>query len=428
MELKISSKLKELREANGLSQDEVAGKLGISSQAISKWEQGEIEPDFRSLAMLADIYKINIESLRDLTAAEQAERHEPNTKLLLITTGGTIGFESTEGVNVKKGVIAKHGFLNNVITNPKNNRIAIEVNNLFNIDSTSMTPGHWNRILDVLKQKHDDYDAFCITHGTNTMAQTASALSFGLECFNKPVFLTGSQVPLGVEGSDANQNFENMIRLARDFYTLMKGVWVVVGATVTTGVRIKKSSDVDYNAFSGHLDKRIIEFRPNGDVLVDEAALAKNNAYYEGNIVSVFHKYPTHIIASLNDHAGIDPEDVRVLVEHAGKKGFVYRGVGVGDVNQSMLEILAYLREKHIPIVATTQIADGVASMDTNIPGIMAKEHSAIPAYDMTIEAITAKMAYLIEKKTPYENFAGEMLRSHKGEINADKYIKSAIK
>ena len=344
-------------------------------------------------------------------------------KILFITTGGTISQEDVDGKHISEGDIANQGFLDFVRANPKNAELLIDVKNLFNIDSTNITPAHWNKILKLLEVQHYNYDAFCITHGTNTMAMTAAALSFGLKSFGKPVYMTGSQVPFGVEGADANQNFENMIRIARDYHVRMKGVFVVMGSSVMTGTRVKKVSDNDYHAFSNFQQSSLATFGSKSNLQFDEMRLAANNASFEPRgKIQVFSDYPTNGIVCITDHAGVDPYDLKILVEHAGKKGFIIRGTGVGDIHESFLPVLDFLREKEIPVVVTTQIPTGVASMDVNEPGILAEQHGAIPAYDMNIESMFAKMSFLLAEGIPYDRFKDEMLRNYKNEIDPTKY------
>jgi len=345
-------------------------------------------------------------------------------KILLLTTGGTIAQEDDgSGTHISVGATGKQGFLDYVRANPNNKDVVIDARNLFNIDSTNITPDHWNQILKVLEAEHYNYDAFCITHGTNTMGMTSSALAFGLKSFGKPVYMTGSQVPFGVEGADANLNFENMIRIARDYHTKMKGVFVVMGSAAMIGTRVKKTSDNDYHAFSSFQQNALASFGSKAQLQFDQARLEQNNAAYEPRgKIDVFSSYPTHTLVSITDHAGIDPNDLKILVEHGGKKGFIIRGVGVGDIHESFLPVLDYLREKKIPVMITTQIPTGVATMDVNEPGILAEQHGAIPAYDMNIESMAAKMGFLLAEGIPYENFKTEMHRNYKGEIDVAKH------
>jgi L-asparaginase len=85
---------------------------------------------------------------------------------------------------------------------------------LTDVDSSDIKPEHWISLVNHIKQEYDNYDAFIITHGTNTMGYTCAALSFALSNPNKPILLTGSQVSAGLPGSDGLTNLENTLRLA----------------------------------------------------------------------------------------------------------------------------------------------------------------------------------------------------------------------
>ncbi len=113
-------------------------------------------------------------------------------KILIITTGGTIGQEKDEN-NVSISTDIDHSmdfFTSDLI--PKNIEITFE--NLYNCDSSNVTPNHWKKIVKCLMENHDTYDGFIITHGTNTLDYTCAALTFMLEKFNKPIVLTRSSV------------------------------------------------------------------------------------------------------------------------------------------------------------------------------------------------------------------------------------------
>lgn len=109
-------------------------------------------------------------------------------KILIITTGGTIGQEKDEN-NVSISTDIDHSidfFTSDLI--PKDIELSFE--NLYNCDSSNVTPGHWSKIVKCLMKNYDNYDGFIITHGTNTLDYTCAALTFMLETFNKPIVLT----------------------------------------------------------------------------------------------------------------------------------------------------------------------------------------------------------------------------------------------
>ena len=123
----------------------------------------------------------------------------------------------------------------------------IDVRNIMNIDSSNAVPENWQQIAQAISEEYDKYDGFLITHGTNTMAYTASALSFALQNLGKPVVLTGAQVPAEVISTDGRNNLVNALRVC----TLdISGVFVVFGSKIIMGVRSKKISESDLDAFA----------------------------------------------------------------------------------------------------------------------------------------------------------------------------------
>ena len=113
-------------------------------------------------------------------------------KILIITTGGTIGQEKDENhVSISTDIDHSMDFFKSDLI-PKDVEFSFE--NLYNCDSSNVTPNHWAKIVKCLMQKHDNYDGFIITHGTNTLDYTCAALTFMLETFNKPIVLTRCSV------------------------------------------------------------------------------------------------------------------------------------------------------------------------------------------------------------------------------------------
>ena len=132
-------------------------------------------------------------------------------------TGGTIGMKPS-----RQGYVPAAGFLGNTLANmPEFHRPEMplytlhEYDNL--IDSSDMNPSDWQRIADDIADNYDKYDGFIILHGTDTMAYTASALSFMLEDLSKPVIVTGSQIPLAELRSDGQVNLLNALYVAANY-------------------------------------------------------------------------------------------------------------------------------------------------------------------------------------------------------------------
>ncbi|BDF94216.1 hypothetical protein KAN5_10540 [Pseudoalteromonas sp. KAN5] len=128
-------------------------------------------------------------------------------RIYIAYTGGTIGMKKSS-----RGYIPADGFLTQtVVNNAEFNRDEMPLFDIHEycplIDSSDMSPAHWQLIADDIKSKYQDYDGFVVLHGTDTMAYTASALSFMFENLTKPIIVTGSQIPLSQLRSDGQVKF-----------------------------------------------------------------------------------------------------------------------------------------------------------------------------------------------------------------------------
>lgn len=154
-------------------------------------------------------------------------------KILLLATGGTIA--SVEGNEGLVPGLSAEELLNYFSKSSRNLEIDCKI--LMNIDSTNMQPEHWKEIANAVFNHYDDYDGFVITHGTDTLAYTSSALSYMLQGLRKPVVLTGSQVPISFKKTDAKKNVADALRFACEN---VGGVFIVFDSRVIIGTRAVK--------------------------------------------------------------------------------------------------------------------------------------------------------------------------------------------
>lgn len=357
-------------------------------------------------------------------------------RILLIITGGTISG------NVAAREVAetvKHGSesFKHVLQRPieilkRDWALEVEVATveLCNIDSSDMLPSHWKAIIETVAEAYDRYDAFIVVHGTNTMGYTCAALTFALENINKPVIVTGAQVPLGYLGTDATTNLVNALRLASWEYHLIKGVVAVFGSKIISGVRVKKGSDFDYDPFSSFIKGALGQI--GRYIRIDVQALEKYISYLsrakplaiQSKILSVKKEFDTSCVVSLTEFPGMSPKIFRTLVEGTGTKAFIFRAFGAGDVSMHLMSGFEYLKEKKIPIIVTTQAPSGVASFQVNENGKFLKDNDlAIPAFDMSIESITTKLAWLLAQGVDYANIKHCMLEDLHGEITVENEL-----
>jgi len=360
-------------------------------------------------------------------------------RVLLITMGGTI--EGNVATTKKaeddliKGADGFKGILDGIAVSIKKTMkidVDVEEHKVADIDSSNLIPSeHWPQLADVIKGRYDEFDAFLITHGTNTMGYTAAALSFSLINLDKPVIITGSQVPFGMPGSDALMNLENSMRIAvKDAEgEQVKGVLAVFGSHIITGTRVKKSTEFDYDAFKSFGSASI--GRIGRIVDIDKEALDKHigylstGAYRRAKNASELRceKEFDMRIASLTEFPGMDERFFETLVEQNDVQGFILRAFGAGDASENLLSAFEYLKNRGVPIVITTQAPSGNSNFQVNEPGQNIKKlELAIPAYDMSIESQTAKLAWLLAKKgrkeISYKQLCEDMTLDMRGEVN----------
>ena len=355
-------------------------------------------------------------------------------KVLLISTGGTIAGNVSRDKLANDYEVRDAKSFSELIAPTvtyllREQDVSIDVTpyELFNVDSSDVSPYHWSELIDTVHEKYDDYDAFIITHGTNTMGYTAAALSFGLENNAKPVILTGSQIPIDMPGSDARTNLENAFRIAAWQKEEIYGVIAVFGSQVIAGTRVKKSTEFDYDAFVAFQDGDIGEI---GRILVwDKEKLYKHNSYLsEGRRVAkkkehlnVSSKFNNNIL-SITEHPGLEPEALLIMVTRARVKGVIIRAFGAGDAASSLLPTLEQLKLMGIPVVITTQSPNGNANMQVNEPGQRIESANlGVPAYDMSIESCSVKLMWLLAKMDTgdlnYDQVMKEMIDDKRGEV-----------
>lgn len=359
--------------------------------------------------------------------------HYTEKRILIIATGGTIAGNVADNIisnKIKTDLNSFTAIIDNavgIIEQVWNIEVKPEVKELLNIDSSDFLPEHWTLLAATIQEQYDDFDAFIILHGTNTMGYTSAALSFALDNINKPVILTGAQVPLGYLGSDAVTNLVNSLRLAIWSYHQIKGVYAVFGSKIIAGTRVKKGTDFDYDPFKSFITGSIGQI---GRVIrIEQPALEKHVSYLSKSSPLASHAaslvvrkdFNTSSIASLTEFPGLNAKIFQNLVDSMQIKAFVFRAFGAGDPSKELFEAFEYLKRSEIPIVVTTQAPNGVASFQVNENGKYLKDRDlAIPAFDMSIESITTKLAWLLAQNLSYEQIKVRMLTDLHGEINIE--------
>jgi L-asparaginase len=351
-------------------------------------------------------------------------------RIRIIFTGGTIAgnvAQRENALNEKADPNSFYTILDNaaeVVSKTWHIEVERTTVELLNKDSSNIVPSDWTKLIDEIVASYDDHDAFIILHGTNTMGYTAAALSFALPNINKPVIITGAQVPLGYLGSDATTNIVNALRMAVWTHHEAKGVMAVFGSKIITGTRVKKGTDFDYDPFSSFQSGSLGQI--GRFMKIDEKALEKHvdylSKYYpvaeKAAELRVSKVFKCEDLVSLTEFPGLSADYISKEAD-AGAKGFILRSFGAGDPNSQLFEAFEYLKERKIPIIVTTQAPGGNSNFQVNETGQYLREHDlAIPAHDMSIEAMTTKMAWLLGQDADYETIKEKLVEDMRGEVN----------
>lgn len=326
--------------------------------------------------------------------------------ILLIQTGGTIAMDITHG-EPKLDPSKWSELIYKEI--PELSEIAeINIKQLFFEDSSDISPEHWSRLIKFVSEVYDDYDGFVILHGTDTMAYTASALSFGLQNLDKPVILTGSQVPMSNIRSDARRNLVNAIEMA----TLpLNEVAICFNDFVFRGNRSTKMSIGDFDAFAS----------PNFPPLAEIGLHIEINNHLPPNNESLetFTSFDNSVYL-LKIFPGLKPQmlnhitlsEVRVLVVEAfGSGNFPLSGKG------SLLPFFEKCINQDTILVITSQAAYDSVELEKYESGKKAEKIGALSAGDMTTEATLTKIMYLLGNHSSKETIKSLFQKNIAGEL-----------
>lgn len=297
----------------------------------------------------------------------------------MLATGGTIACEPSEDGLVPRlsgsaMLEALHG---------SGIPCEVDVQELMNLDSSNLQPEDWERMARAVAEAHDRYDGFVITHGTDTLAYTAAALHQMLRNLDRPVIITGSQLPLGAEGSDGPRNLRDAFFVACEG---VPGVFVVFHGDVIDGSRAKKMHTESFAAYAS-VNAPLARITPQGVQWKERRPLPEK---------------PLELVTGLERRVcvlklvpGTSPALLDMLVD-AGYRGVIIEGFGAGGVpNDSRGSFLPAIRravEKGVVIVCASQcIFDGVDLSRYPI-GVLAARLGAVSGGDKTVETLTVRL------------------------------------
>ena len=334
-------------------------------------------------------------------------------KILMISTGGTIA--SSAGDSGLAPAITSEGLLARV---PRVSSICdVDAIQLMSLDSTNIGPEHWLKISCAVEENYDKYDGFVITHGTDTLAYTAAALSYLIQDSPKPIVLTGAQKPIELEDTDARQNLLASFIYAAD--DLSRDVSIVFDGKVIIGTRARKERTKSYNAFAS-VDYPEIAIIRDGKLiryitpkLPEKAAIAENTgSQWDGTVEArravsgpvFYHRLSSKVLlATLIP--GMDADVLYKLRDDYDAVIFQSFGSGglPGGSDGEFAHAARFFLDAGKTIVMMTQVPYEGSDMSVYQVGKSIKENlPVIEAHDMTMEAVVTKLMWILgETKDP---------------------------
>lgn len=337
------------------------------------------------------------------------------SKLLLIYAGGTIGM-----MRNKNGQLVPFDFDRLLEHIPELQLLPHQIETLSveqPIDSSDVRFENWKELASLIYDRYYDYEGFVILHGTDTMAYTASALSFMLENLSKPVILTGSQLPIGDLRTDAKENIITSLEIAGKYENgkpVVPEVGLYFEYKLFRGNRTVKISSEHFNAFDS----------PNYPPLAEAGV----DIYFNRDLILPPRKDIFRIFTSLSDrlavikiYPGITRDYFDMIL--SGKwNAVILETYGSGNAPRMpwLTESIRQAVDMGIHLISITQCMRGRVVPGRYETGKHLYEAGVLPGSDLTLEAAVAKTAYLLGKNLTPRAFRNAFLQSLRGELTEE--------
>ncbi len=334
--------------------------------------------------------------------------------ILVIYTGGTIGMVQDS----ESGALNPFDFDHLTEQIPEIRKFGFHIESIsFDpiIDSSNMHPEVWVRLARIIEENYENYDGFVILHGSDTMAYTASALSFMLENLSKPVILTGSQLPIGMIRTDGKENFITSLEIAaakKDGKAVVPEVCIYFEYQLYRGNRTHKFNAEHFEAFRS----------VNYPVLAQAGVEIKYNfgAIHEpiGQEFRIFTSMDPKV-AVLPLFPGITREIVSSILNIKGMKALVLETFGSGNAPTFpwFLEELEAAIKRGLIVYNVTQCRGGSVKMGKYETSVNLQRIGVISGYDITLEAAVTKLMYLLGNNYPNDRVKKYLQTSLRGEM-----------
>ncbi|MCI6101196.1 MAG: asparaginase [Selenomonas sp.] len=271
-------------------------------------------------------------------------------------------------------------------------RCDIDCVQLLQLDSTNLQPEHWQRMARAVAERRKQYDAFVITHGTDTMAYSAAALYYMLENIDRPVVFTGSQLPASVPGTDAGQNLLTAFHAALGGHV---GVYIAFGGRVIFGNDARKLCTMQLTAF-GNINRPLAGRFAGGRLTWIAEPPAPTGTFH-------LHDELDTRVGVLKIVPGLPPKMLEAFVD-AGFRAIILEGYGLGGIPDqespmNFLPAFQYAKDHDCRLVCTTQCTYDGVDMDNYEMGVRAQQLGVEPGGTLTTEALLCKLMIELAEK-----------------------------
>ncbi len=339
----------------------------------------------------------------------------PGAKLFIIYTGGTIGM----AFNDATGTLVPMSFREIKYHIPELTRLGYEFDmHAFNppIDSSNMSPEIWIKLAGLIYDNYTSYDGFIILHGSDTMAFTASALSFMLENLSKPVILTGSQLPIGEIRTDAKENIITTMEIAaakKNGKARVPEVCIYFDYYLLRGNRTKKYNTETFEAFNS------FNYPPLAEAGID--------IKYNDQLILEYPQEPFRIntrlstgITVLKMFPGITPQAVNAVLQTPDLQAVILETFGNGNTITApwFIDCLKKTIGRGIIVLDRTQCDGGSVELGRYETSAYLKDAGVVSGHDMTFEAAVTKLMYLLAQGHATEKVKQLLEVSLKGELS----------
>ena len=340
------------------------------------------------------------------------------SSILMIYTGGTIGMKQ----DPKDQTLKPFDFDQILEEVPELGKYALRIDSFtFDplIDSSDVEPSMWQSLATLIRDRYEDYDGFVVLHGTDTMAYSASALSFMLENLAKPVVFTGSQLPIGVPRTDGKENLISAVEIAAakdsEGHPLVPEVCIFFDSQLLRGNRSTKVSSEEFRAFRSPIFPTLAE--AGISIKYNRRAILVPDSWTEPLKVST--NLDTSV-SILKVHPGITRQVVRNILQGPETRAVILETYGSGNApsSQWFLDIVKEASSMGKVLMNVTQCMSGTVNMDIYATGKALENAGVVSGRDITTESALAKLFFLMGKSEDNEWVKARLGDNLKGEIS----------